>query len=48
MIIDVILVALGIVAAIWGAYKGGVKIIASIVSFFLAILLAYMLKIILT
>lgn len=41
MIIDVILVALFLVAAIWGAHKGGVKIIASLVSFVLAFVLAY-------
>lgn len=41
MIIDVILVVAFLVAAIWGAHKGGIKIIASLVSFVLAFVLAY-------
>ena len=43
MVIDIILVILIIIAALWGAHKGGVKIIASIASFVIAFVLAYFL-----
>jgi len=39
--LDIILVILLVATAIWGAYKGGIKIIASLVSFVLAFVLAY-------
>ena len=41
MILDIILVSLFLVAIIWGGHKGGVKIIAGLVSFVLAFVLAY-------
>lgn len=41
MVIDIIIVAIFIIAAIWGAHKGAIKIIASLGSFILAFALAY-------
>jgi len=41
MILDIILIALFLVAIVWGAHKGGVKIIAGLASFILAFVLAY-------
>ena len=41
MIIDIILLIIFIIAAIWGANKGGVKIIAGLLSFVLSFALAY-------
>lgn len=41
MIIDIVLVIIFVVAVLWGMHKGGVKIIASLVSLVLALALAY-------
>lgn len=41
MVIDIVLVILFLIAVLWGIHKGGVKIIASLVSLVLALVLAY-------
>lgn len=41
MVIDIILVIFFVIAVIWGIHKGGVKIIASLISLLVALVLAY-------